>query len=202
MSPSQAGQDRAKSFSDLVAFPLIGYSMLDGPVAAAWAGGSKDVAIQLSLINAETFAVIEFLNLGVSNLIPRRRPESAECDPNTRYDPHCVKSFWSGHTANVFAGAALICVEHGALPLYGGKADEIACGTALAAASAVGVLRITANDHHASDVVVGAAVGAAAGYLMPRLLHFRSKKSRDRFGYLIPAAAPRGGGLTYVKTWR
>ncbi|MFA6091468.1 MAG: phosphatase PAP2 family protein [Elusimicrobiota bacterium] len=198
---SESSRDGAKTLSDILTFPLIGYAMADGPIAAGWTGGNKDTAIQLSLINAETFAVTEVLNLTVSNMIPRRRPEGAVCDPNTQYDPHCVKSFWSGHTANVFAAASLICAEHEALDLYGGKADAAVCGASLAAASGIGVLRIAANDHHASDVIVGAAVGAATGYLMPNLLHFKAKKSGYQLGYLIPNAGPNGGGLTYVRTW-
>ena len=201
LSRSEAGRGRAKDLSNLLAYPLIGYSMLDGPITAGWVGGDKDAAIQLSLINAEVFAVTEVLSLAVSNAFPRSRPEGAACDPGSQYDPHCVKSFWSGHTANGFAAAALVCAEHGALGLYGGKADAAACGTSLAAASAVGVLRIVSNDHHASDVLVGAAVGAATGYLMPNLLHFKFKKSSGRLGAWIPHAGPAGGGLTYVQVW-
>ena len=198
---SAAGRDRANTVSDVLAYSLLGYSMLDGPVTAGWAGGNKDTAIQLALINAETLAVTEAVNLGISNVIPRNRPEGAACNPNTQYDPQCTRSFWSGHTSDSFAAASLVCAEHGALGLYGGKADGITCGTMLAAASAVGVLRIAADDHHASDVIVGAAIGAAAGYLMPNLLHFQFKKSRNRLGYLIPAVGPHGGGLAYVQAW-
>lgn len=198
---SEADLKRAKKLSNILAYPLIGYSMLDGPITTGWAGGNTETAIQLSLINMETFAVTEVLNLTVSNLVPRRRPEGASCDPTSKYDPHCVKSFWSGHAANVFAAASLVCVEHGALDLYGGNADAAACAASLAIASGVGVLRIAANDHHASDVIVGAAVGAATGYLMPKLLHFRSKKSGDRLGYWIPHAEPGRMGLSYVRTW-
>lgn len=201
LSRSQSGQNRAKNVSDFLSFSLIGYSMLDGPITARWAGGNKETAIQLALINAETFAVTEVLNLTISNALPRSRPEGAVCDPETKYDPHCVKSFWSGHTANVFAAASLVCTEHAALGLYGGKADAVACWTSLAAASAVGVLRITANNHHASDVIVGAAVGTATGYLMPNILHFKFKRSGNRLGALVPHYGPSGGGLTYVKSW-
>jgi membrane-associated phospholipid phosphatase len=201
MIRSEADRNWAEVLANLLTFPLIGYSMLDGPITAGWVGGNKEAAIQLSLIKAETIAVTEVLNLTVSNLIPRRRPDGATCDPNSQYDPHCVKSFWSGHAANVFAAAALVCTEHGALGLYGGKADAVACGTSLAVASAVSVLRIATNDHHASDIIVGAAVGAVTGYLMPNLLHFKFKRSRNQLGYLIPNVGPNGGGLTYVKIW-
>jgi membrane-associated phospholipid phosphatase len=112
-----------------------------------------------------------------------------------------VKSFWSGHTANVFVAASLICAEHQALDLYGGgMADKAVCAAGLATASVVGVSRVASNNHHASDVIVGAAMGAAVGYWMPKLLHFRSKKG-NHLGWLIPNVGPQGGGLTYVKAW-
>lgn len=196
-----AASGRAASLSDMLSFPLIGYSMLDGPVTAAWSGKDKDTAMQLALINAESFAVSEFLSLSISNAIPRSRPEGATCDPRSKYDPHCVKSFWSGHSANVFTAASLVCTQHGALGLYDGWGDGVACGGALAAASTVGFLRIASNDHHASDVIVGAIVGISTGYLMPRLLHFRSAPSENRLGFLFPSVGPGGGQLTYVKSW-
>lgn len=200
--PSEKGRDAMKTVADALSGPLIAYAFLDGPVTAGWYGGNKDTAIQLALINAETFSVIEVLNLTVSNVLPRSRPPGATCDPNSLYDPHCTKSFWSGHTANVFAAATLICSEHRALDLYGGgKADDATCAAGFAVAAAVGVSRVATNNHRASDVVVGAAMGAAVGYFVPNYLHFRSNQGENRLGYLIPAAGPQGGGLTYVKTW-
>jgi len=146
--------------------------------------------MQLALINAETFAVNEVLYLSITNVVQEKRPPGAECEN----DPHCVKSFWSGHEANVFAAASLLCAEHGALDLYGGDADAVVCGTALAVASGIGVLRIAADDHYASDVVVGALVGGATGYLMPTLLHFNSKKSPNKLGYLLPRSGLTAAG--------
>lgn len=198
---SEAGRAKVRIAADLLTIPLMGYAMLDGPITAGWGGHNKDTAIQLALINAETFAVVEVLNLSISNALPRSRPQGAVCDPNSKYDSNCVKSFWSGHAANVFAAASLICVEHSEVDLYGGGgADKAVCASALVVASVVGVSRVTSNNHHASDVLFGAAVGAATGYLMPKLLHFTPRKE-NKLGYLIPNAGPQGGGLTYVKTW-
>jgi membrane-associated phospholipid phosphatase len=196
-----AVSDQADVVSDLLAFPLIGYSMLDGPVTAGWAGRNGETAVQLALINAQTFAVTEFLNLSISNALPRSRPEGAVCDPKSKYDPHCVKSFWSGHAANVFAAASLVCAEHTALDLYGGRADTGACATALFAATSVGALRIAGNDHHASDIVVGAVVGGLTGYLMPNLLHFRHGRAQYGGGTFMPTVGPAGAGLAFLKRW-
>src|SRR5208283_5923598 len=101
-------------------------------------------------------------------------------NPNSKYDPNCVKSFWSGHTSDAFASASLVCAEHEAVGLYGSTADAITCGASLMIAGTVGYLRIAANDHHASDVIAGAAVGIATGYFMPNFLHFHFKKSDNR----------------------
>lgn len=198
---SAAARRRVEVLSDALVFPLVGYVLLDGPLTAGLAG-ERDAALQLALINAETFALLNLLNFSITNVLPRARPAGAVCDPSSHYDPGCVKSFWSGHTANAFAAASLICVEHEALPLYGGgRADAAACVAALAVASAAGASRITSDRHHASDVVAGAAAGAALGFLMPRLLHFKPRSAAGRLGRLIPSAGPGGGGLTYVKTW-
>lgn len=192
---------RVEVLSDALVFPLVGYALLDGPLTAGLAG-EGDAALQLALINAETFAFLNLLNFSITNALPRARPADAVCEASSHYDPGCVKSFWSGHTANAFAAASLICVEHEALPLYGGgRADAAACAAALVVASAAGVTRITSNRHHASDVLAGAAMGGALGLLMPRLLHFKPRSTARRLGVLIPSVGPRGGGLTYIKTW-
>ena len=192
---------RVTSISDAMTYGLIGYAALDGPVTARWHGGDRDSAVQLAWINAETFAVTEALNLSISNALPRARPPGDVCPADSKYDPHCTKSFWSGHAASAYAAAGLVCSEHHAMALYGGHADAVACGTTLAAASAISVLRIAENAHHASDVIVGAVVGGTTGYLMPNFLHFKFRRSRRDVGYVIPNVSPQGGGLTYVKAW-
>lgn len=198
---SATARRRVTVLSDALVLPLMGYALLDGPLTTGLAG-ERDAALQLALINAETFAILNLLNFSITNVLPRARPAGAVCEASSHYDPGCVKSFWSGHTSNAFAAASLICVEHEALPLYGGgRADGAACAAALFVASAVGVTRITSNRHHASDVVTGAAVGAALGYMMPKLLHFKPRPAVRRLGRLIPSVGPGGGGLTYVKTW-
>jgi|CXWL01.1.fsa_nt_gi membrane-associated phospholipid phosphatase len=198
---SQKSRDQVKVLADILVIPLMGYAMLDGPITARWKGRNKETALQLALINAETFAVVEALNLTIANTLPRSRPAGEKCDPESKYDTNCVKSFWSGHAANAFTSASLVCAEHGAFDLYGGKADAVACGGALFIAAVGSASRITSNNHHASDVIVGAMVGGVAGYLMPNLLHFKARKAANKLGWLIPSVSPNGGGLAYVKTW-
>ena len=61
-------------------------------------------------------------------------------------------SFPSGHTANVFAGATMLCIEYG-------ENHKWVPYLAYSAATSVGVMRIVNNKHYISDVLVGAGLG-------------------------------------------
>lgn len=63
-------------------------------------------------------------------------------------------------------------------------------GGALAAAGAVSYLRVASGIHYPSDVIVGAAVGAAIGHLVPRL-----HRTGDRALALTPVGGTDGVGL-------
>jgi membrane-associated phospholipid phosphatase len=87
-------------------------------------------------------------------------------------------SFPSGHASTSFATAAVL-QEH-----FGWKAGL----PAFAAAAYTGVSRVTANQHWASDVVFGAAVGLASG----RTVTIRLRTTGFSFA---PLAVPGGGGV-------
>jgi membrane-associated phospholipid phosphatase len=70
------------------------------------------------------------------------------------------RSFYSGHTSTAFVGAGVICAQE----------KSIACPISVALAGTIGYLRIAANWHWFSDVVVGAGIGYAAGKFIPTLL--------------------------------
>lgn len=80
-------------------------------------------------------------------------------------------SFPSGHTSTAFATAAAYWSVHERRGTAGANAPQIA--TLVALATATGVLRVVAREHFPTDVVAGAALGAAVGWMVPRLYPVR-----------------------------
>ncbi len=179
--PTPEARDAAEEISDgLVAGLMLWPVLFDSLIYAGLGEGAWDVAWQLSLISLEVFALNQVLNVLVRVLARRERPLGQFCREDPTYeDPIChdqppAESFWSEHVSNAFAGAALVCMNHEALDLFGeGWSDGMACGTALAAAATTGLLRIMSDSHWVTDVLAGAAVGTAMGLLVPWILHFQ-----------------------------
>jgi undecaprenyl-diphosphatase len=91
-----------------------------------------------------------------------RRPRPCQGEPHPLFDvraPDCF-SFPSGHTLNAFAVATVLALRYpSAAPLL----------TLLAAG--IGVSRVLLGLHYVSDVVAGAALGAAVGGGVFLLMH-------------------------------
>jgi membrane-associated phospholipid phosphatase len=102
-----------------------------------------------------------------------------EAFPETRPDGSDRKSFPSGHTSLAFAAASTIYNREGAS----------AGIPALLVATFVGVARVQADKHHWYDCVVGAGIGAAAGFL---ITHKRPESQTA----VIPWGDTKGGGVT------
>jgi membrane-associated phospholipid phosphatase len=146
----------------LAAYPLI----VDAGLVTWLSKGRGDVARRLFLVDVEAFALNGLLTALVQRSVGRERPFAQGC--GTAGHAACTSpddrntAYFSGHTSFAFTAATLLCFQHGRLNLYG-DADGLVCPLALAVASATGLLRIVADRHWASDVLTGAAVGAAAG---------------------------------------
>lgn len=177
---TRGARTAAASTSDVLYYALLAYPLVDAPVVGG-VRGDREVAIQTLAINLEAYAFTGAFAL-TAEKAGRARPSAAECERDSSYDPRCDdvgrlnSSFLSGHTALAFAGAGLTCVHHLNLPLYGGSAaDVVACAAALTAATTSGMLRIHSDNHYATDVLLGGVVGLGGGYLLPWLLHYRSR---------------------------
>jgi membrane-associated phospholipid phosphatase len=147
---------------------------------------NAEVAAQMLVINMQSLGVSGLVSLLAEHTVGRARPYVQDCDANGNIHDasgalmpsHCGgpndnRSFFSGHVAAVSTMAGLTCAHHQHLPLYGGGfADLAPCLVMIAAASATGVLRLVYDEHWASDILVGWAVGGVSGYVLPSLLHY------------------------------
>jgi membrane-associated phospholipid phosphatase len=89
------------------------------------------------------------INQLVKKSVGRLRPDGSE-----------YVSFYSGHTSEAFLSAGAICLSE----------NDATCIGSLLLAGTVGYLRIAADKHWASDVIVGAGIGYACGRLVPTIV--------------------------------
>ena len=178
---SASGRETAQFAGNLFYYGGLAYPYLVEVLAVTAVGHrATEVAGQMALINTEAFAIAGFLSFVSNATIRRERPYNRECGPGKDPGfPGCEKAglgegFFSGHTAIAFTGAALTCSHSAKLPLYGksGVGGTIACVASMAGATAGGFLRLPADKHYASDIIVGAAIGLASGFLVP-YFHYR-----------------------------
>ena len=106
------------------------------------------------------------VSYGMKEVFPERRPDGSD-----------NKSFPSGHTSVSFAAAATLHNR------YGWKVGV----PAQLVAAFVGLSRVEAKKHHVHDVLVGAAIGEASGFLITR-------KASDRV-QIFPWGDTKGGGV-------
>jgi hypothetical protein len=198
----------ADKIADGFYYASLANALLDPLIAAGLAGGNWETAAQLLLINLEAYSVVAavlfFSQLGVR----RARPRAADCRAEP-VDPSCggddVRSWPGGHLSVVTANAALTCLHHSQLPLYGGPAaDGAACGAWIAGAAATFVTRLVTRSHYLFDQVSGAARGVLAGFVMPYLLHYAGSDEPDdwdRTASVLPRASESELGLQAVGFW-
>jgi membrane-associated phospholipid phosphatase len=116
-------------------------------------------------------------------------PQSEKLTPDAR------KSFFSGHTTVAFASAVFISSIYGEYYPKSEWKPYVWAGSLLVA-STTGYLRYQAGAHFPSDIIVGAVIGSAIGYLIP-LMH---KTEKDHV-VLSPEVRAMDYGLTIQWKW-
>jgi len=192
-----ATREAAQTASDAFYYAGLAYPYLVDVVAVAWlTRESPDVAGQMALIDTEAFAVTGFLSFLSNATLKRERPSRRECSagkPDPIF-PACDDSgpseaFYSGHTGIAFTGAGLICMHHAHLALYGsGPGGTITCAASLAGATLGGALRVVADQHYASDVIAGGAIGLAFGLVVPWLHYGPAASGADATATAVVAS--------------
>jgi membrane-associated phospholipid phosphatase len=140
-----------------------------------------------------------FIHSIISDVAGRERPFGRLCVGDKQDSPECkasgrYRSFFSGHTSMSFTGASLVCNTHMHVPIYRQPGDTIACAAALGAAATVGTMRIVADKHYATDVLLGATTGMIMGFAMPWVFHYRGGAVRGVQGSGGSTGTPPIGG--------
>jgi len=157
-TPAQASDSGWATASDVGRDVLVVTALGLPAVEGDW-DGTKQAAFSLGA----TFAVTTSLK----HVIEEERPDGSD-----------NKSFPSGHASSSFAAAAT---------LYKRNGWEIGLPAHVIAAF-VGVARVKADKHFAHDVIAGAAIGEAAGWLL-------TKRKDDKVQWL-PWGDAHGGGVS------
>jgi len=220
-----ASRRRARDGSDIGITISASWPFFDALVVAGWYRDSPELGTQQALISAEVLAVTAGMQGLVSLFVSRERPYGRECagelpeaqlpaaqlpaDTRDCSNRDRYYSFYSGHSANSFAAAAVNCMHHAYVPLYGGgAADNWACVGMFGVAATTALMRVATDVHYVSDVLVGATIGTATGLLLPWALHYRYGATQSRAGQpsssselhltVLPLLSPSWNGLMGV----
>lgn len=121
-------------------------------------GGASGALVLGSAVAVAAFAA-DTASFGVKDLFHRTRPFEAHPQIHPLYAVHS-SSFPAGHAATAFAGATVLAyVVPRAAPLL------------LLVAAAIGFSRVYVGVHYPTDVLGGAAIGAAVGAVVVIALH-------------------------------
>lgn len=156
-------------------------------------GGSFREWGEDATVIVESIVVAANLNQLVKFTVGRERPFVHDLAPGekslTKSPGDNNLSFYSGHTMLGFVSA----VSAGTVAsLKGYRSAPWIWGTGLTLAAATGYLRIAADKHYFTDVLTGAIMGSAAGFLVPWL--HRPKTTTARVTGMAAGPLPAGTG--------
>jgi membrane-associated phospholipid phosphatase len=190
LGPSPEGVPALHVASNLLGFVALPVSVLGLDALLAWReGGRPDTfAVDVVLILEATFSSL-MVNQLVKFAVGRGRPYTFGATGEQLAQGHDLAdnnlSFYSGHSNFAFAAVASAATIAG---LRGYRWAWVVWAVGLPLATTTAVLRLAADKHWATDVVVGSGLGLATGILMPTLLH-------GRVGPVSARVVPTGNGV-------
>lgn len=146
----------------------------------------------VSAMYVETMLFAAFLPSIAKGSADRIRPfiYNENAPMQDKLDVEAKKSFFSGHTTVAFASAVFLSTVYGDY-FPDSKYKNYVWAGSLLTASLTGYLRYASGAHFPTDILVGAVVGSAAGYLIPYL-----HKSNNSTSEIYPSIN-NSTGLTF-----
>lgn len=196
LEPSPSGVRPIALTSDLVGPVLTPLAViaLEALFSKRDTGSFEAAAIDVLLIAEASLAALMFTQ-ATKYFVARARPYTIGASPELLAagtdPPDAMLSFFSGHTNFTFAVATSGATI---MTLRGYRHAWVAWLVGLPLAATTAVLRVAADKHWLSDVLVGAAVGAGVGALLPWLLHRPLEAAPVRL-----SVGP--GGLALIGSW-
>jgi membrane-associated phospholipid phosphatase len=167
---ASAREDAALASDVLLAFTAGAMPL--AAIAQPLFDGDCEEAYDMATDALESVSLTLFVTEAVKVIAGRDRPFVESCDSNPPRDAECGKrdrfeSFFSGHASVAGAGAGVSCAFAIRRQTWGESktAQVVPCLLGASAAVTTGVLRIVADRHWGTDVLVGLGVGATIGYL-------------------------------------
>jgi membrane-associated phospholipid phosphatase len=184
----------ADTTSSVLAFGVVPAAAVGLDLVAAWREGRASQVGVDSLVVAEATVVASDLDQLTKFLVARERPfvhalpQSSK--GGTAQPSDNDLSFFSGHTTEAFAVAAAAGTV-ATMRRY--RLAPLVWASGMVLAAATGYLRIAADKHYLTDVLVGAAVGSGVGVSLPLLAH--APAASCPAVVVRPYASPSGIGV-------
>ena len=162
--------DNARTADTLstVALAVIPASAVTYLLLSANSRGDVNAGLVDSLLVTEATAAALLVNQVVKLLVGRKRPYVFFQNDLGYPESEDNLSFYGGHTSFAFSVTAAT-VTVAAMRGYAGVG--IVAGVGFTLSAAIGYLRIAADQHFLTDILVGAAVGGLVGWAIPRIFH-------------------------------
>lgn len=170
---STVADDRSDTFRNVTVVLPLALGLVTAAPGNHWRAAGDRMALW-----AESAGVAQGITLLLKNSVSRPRPfnysDEAVRPDGAHYDAQSDRAFQSmpsGHASSAWCGAALLWTDPWLQQpdaTWKRRAGIACLGSALATVTAG--LRVEAGQHFPTDVLAGAAIGAASGTLVP-LLH-------------------------------
>ena len=191
------GRKHWDTWSNISGFALLPVGVLGTQFLLGSASGAPPRYLaQDATIVVESVVVSALVNQVVKFSVGRERPFVHVLPEDqkllTEHPNDNNLSFYSGHTSMAFA---LVTAAGTVSELRGYKNRWVIWAVGLPAAASVGLMRMGADRHYLTDVLVGAAAGSLFGVGMPLLLHGRQQEPPPRASGMSMRVSGHLGGV-------